>query len=211
LSSKAVLAFRYFFWMRNVFQHPGFVRQTFSLRHLTPDIEALGQELFAAYCKIPSIEIWSVESINGILLQMHYYVKAGVMTKKDMQEVSAGLYQVLEHLQTQAAYGCKFLPGDNPHSKKENFQLFYSRMGVANNTVLATSEGKRKVYLNYEALSFIDTTDEAFGNKVYEQLQMNMRRSTLISRVSEKQRSIFFNILYAKLLRYETQNRKPAL
>lgn len=210
LCSKAVLAFRYFFWMRNVFKHPDFGRQAFSLHYLTPDVEALAQELFAAYCKVPSVEIWSVESINGILLQMHYYVQTGIMTKEDMHEVCAGLYQVLEHLQLQAAYGCKFLPGDDPHSKRENFQLFYSRMGVANNTILATGDGKRKVYLNYEALSYIDTTDEAFGNRVYEQLQMNMRRSTLISRVSEKQRSIFFNILYAKLPRYETENAKLA-
>lgn len=210
LSSKAVLAFRYFFWMRNVFQHPDFIRQKFSMHHLTPEVEALSSELLDVYCKIPSVEIWSAESINGILLQLHYYVQTGILSKEDMQEICSGLYQVLEHLQVQAGYGCKFLPGEDPRSKKENFQLFYNRMGIANNTILTLFNGKKKVYLNYEALSYIDTTDEAFCNQVHQQLQMDMRRSTLISSVGEKQRAVFFNTLYTKLPRYEINNAKMA-
>lgn len=210
LGSKAVLAFRHFFWMRNVFQHPDFIRQKFSMHYLTPEIEVLGQELLSTYCKIPSIEIWSVESINGILLQLHYYMQAGILPKENMQEICASLYQTLEHLQVQAAYGRKFMPGEDPRSKKDNFQLFYNRMGVANNTILATCNGRKKVYLNYEALSYIDTSDEKFCNQVHQQLQMNMRRSTLISSISEKQRHIFFNTLYAKLPRYAVDNAKMA-
>ena len=210
LCAKEVLAFRYFIWMRNVFEHPDFLREKFSMRYLTPAIEALSRELYTAYSKIPSIEIWSLESINGILMQLQYYVQSGVMTKEDSWEVSAGLYRELEHLHLQAAYGCKFLPGEVPQSKKENFQLFFNRMGVPNNTILTSFDGKQKLYLNYDALSYITTTDEAFCNKVQQQLQMEMRRSTLISQVSEKQRTMFFNLLYAKLPRTELKHAKLA-
>ena len=210
LCSRAVFAFNYFLWMRNVFQHPDFVQQKFSFQHLTPDIEALGDELLSAYCKIPSVEIWNLESINGILQQLHYSVQSGIMSREDMEEVCAGLYQTLAHLQEQASYGRKFLPGENPRSKKENFQFFYNRMGLGSNSIMTLYDGKKTVYLNYEALSYIDTSDETFCDKMHEQLLTNMRRSTLISKVSEKQRNMFFNLLYAKLPRYEMNKEKMA-
>jgi hypothetical protein len=164
----------------------------------------------AAYNSVPSTEIWSVESINGILLQVAYYVQAGLMSRDDMQQVYAGLRHTLEHLQLQAAYGCKFMPGEDPRSKKENFRLFFNRMGVDNNTILTTGEGQRRVYLNYDALSYIETTDEGYCQIVHEKLQSNMRRSTLISSVSEKQRNMFFNTLYGKLPLMENNNAKMA-
>jgi hypothetical protein len=182
-----------------VFQHPDFAQQQFATRHLPADVEALGKELLSLYCRIPSVEIWSLESINGMLQQLNYCVHAGIMSRDDMQEVCAGLHFTLEHLQTEAAYGCKFLPGEDPRSKKQNFQLFYNRMGLSSNTIMTLYDGRKKAYINYEALSYIDTTDEGFCNEVYQQLQDNMRRSTLISNVSEKQRTIFFNAFYAKL------------
>lgn len=199
LHSKAVFAFHYFLWMRNVFQHPDFLQQSFRVDFLPTDVEAVGQELLSLYCKIPSTEIWSVESINSILQQMHYCVHTGIMSREAMLEICAGLHQALEHLQVQAAYGSKFLQGEDPRSKKENFRLFYNRMGLSNNSIMTLHDDKKTLFLNYESLSYISTSDEAFCNQAYQQLEANMRRSTLISSVSEKQRTIFFNLLYAKL------------
>jgi hypothetical protein len=210
MCSKSVFSFHYYIWMRNVFQHPDFLQQPFSVQLLPADVESLGQELLSLYCKIPSTEIWCVESVNSILQQMNYCLHAGTMSREAMTEVSDGLHQALEHLQVQATYGRKFIPGEDPRSKKENFQLFYNRMGLSNNTILTCYDGKKTVYLNHESLSYIDTSDESFCDEVHQQLQDNMRRSTLISSVSEKQRNIFFNALYAKLPRYRFNNAKMA-
>ena len=207
---KATASFQYFTWMRNVFQHPDFLREPFSVNCLPPDVEALQQELLALYCKIPSIEIWSTETINSLLQALHHGVYTRLLTSNDRQAVAAALQQSLEHLQAQAAYGRKFLPGEDPRSKKENFQLFHNRMGLPNNTILTLHDGRKTVYLNYEALSYIDTSDEAFCNSVYEQLQDRMRRSTLISSVGEKQRNIFFNLLYAKLAQHVNNKKQPS-
>jgi hypothetical protein len=134
-----------------------------------------------------------------MLLQVAHYTESGVMTSDEAAEVYEGLQKTLDHLQLQAASGCKFLPGTTAGGRKENLQLFYNRTGLGDNTILTTFDKKKMVYLNYDALNYIITTDEAFCNQVEEQLQVIMRRSTLISTVSEKQRSIFFNSLYEKI------------
>lgn len=209
-SSPAFFAFRYFFWMKTMFQHPDFSNRKFSLDCLTPEIESLGREILTVYNKIPSVEIWNTESINSTLSQVNYYYNSDLMTREEMFAVQAGVRHMLEHLQVQAEYGCKFLPGEKAGGKKENFQLFYNRVGLGDNAIMTLHDGGKTFYLNYDSLNYLLTTDEAFCNEVYQKMQTIMRRSTLISSVSEKQRNIFFNTLYAKIPLIEIVNKKLA-
>ena len=208
-SSKALLAFRFFFWMRTVFQHPDF-QHNYSAAWLLPDIEELAADILSVYCKIPSVEIWNTECANSTLVQVNHYYEAGVMTKADAAAVRAGLHEAAEHVEQQAAYGCKFKRGESPRTKKDNFQLFYNRVGLGNNVILTLHDGSKTLYLNYDALNYMITSDKNFCNKTYHQMQNTMRRSTLISGVAEKQRNMFFNDLYAKMHVRQLNNQETA-
>jgi hypothetical protein len=210
-SFKPVNAFRYFFWMKTIFQHPDFIHRKFSPDCLPDEIEALSKEVLSIYCKIPSVEIWNRECINSTLIQISYYLETGTMSMEDAYGVYEGLRQMLEHLHSQTEYGRKFLPGENPQSKKDNFQLFYNRIGLSDTTVLTLHDSGKTVFLNYDVLNYMLTTDESFCNQVHHKLQTIMRRSTLISSGSEKQRNMFFNILYAKLPLPKINKAKSAL
>jgi hypothetical protein len=48
------------------------------------------------------------------------------------------------------------------------------------------------------------TQDEIFCNDVYAKLQTLIKRATILSNVSEKQRNIFFNILLKKIPDHST-------
>ena len=207
---QPLFAFRYFFWMKTMVQDPAFLNAKFALDCLPKATEALGKEVLNVYSQIPSTEIWNTESINGILTQIIYYLEAGFMNKADAAKVYEALRKTVEHIQSQAEWGCKFLPGENLHVKKENFRLFHNRVGLGDNTILTTRDEGKKLYLNYDALSYMTTTDESFCNMVQQQLQTIIRRSTLISTVSEKQRNIFFNVLYSKFPAYDTTKVKIA-
>ena len=91
------------------------------------------------------------------------------------------------------------MPGESIGIKKKNFQLFYNRVGLADNTILVKVDGKKFVYLNYEAMNYMVTQDEQFCNNVENKMQRLMRKSTLLTDHSEKQRNIFFNALLNKL------------
>jgi hypothetical protein len=109
------------------------------------------------------------------------------------------LRKTIEHVQLETETGCKFLPGDNPNNRKENFTLFYNRVVLGDNTILILHEDRKTLYLNYDVLNYMYTHDEAFCDDVYSKLQTLMRRATILSKVSEKQRSVFFNSLYRKI------------
>lgn len=200
---KPVFAFRYFFWMRSVLQHPAFQQRRFSVDCLPPDVYEMGKEILSAYAKLTSIEIWNAGAVNSFLLQISNYRESGIMESASALAVYESLQKTLEHVRLQAEHGSKFLPGEAPRTKKENYTLFYNRSALGDNSILVLHDGKKTVYLNYDVLNYMMTQGEVFCNSVHEKLQLIMRKSTLISAVSEKQRTIFFNTLSAKIPTYQ--------
>ena len=197
---RPLFAFRYFFWMKSILQHPDFVQKKFQIESLPGEVEKLGKEICVSYNNQASIEIWNTECINSTISQVEYYREAGYFdSEEDVDTIYNCLLQLIEHLRAQAEAGAKFLPGENPATKKNNFQFYYNRVILGDNTVLLTLDDKKILYLTYDALNFLIIRDEHFCADAYAKLQTLMKRATLLSNSSEKQRNIFFNILLKKI------------
>lgn len=200
---RPLFAFRYFFWMKSIVQHPDFVSLKFSMGFLTGDIEEIGSEIVRLYNTIPSVEIWNTECVNSTISQIEYYREAGYFeSDNDVEKIYDALKLAIEHIRVEADSGCKFYPGENPDYQKQNFQFYYNRVVLGDNTIMAILNGRKILYLNYDVLNYMVTQDELFCNQVYGKLQMLMRRATILSGVSEKQRNIFFNLLLRKIPNY---------
>ena len=199
---RPLFSFHYFFWMKSILQHPDFIGKQFSLDLLTPDLEKLGRQILQLYNSIPSTEIWNTECVNSTIAQIEYYREAGYFkSDEDVELIYGALRHTIDHLKAEAETGCKFLPGETADLKKHNFEFYYNRVVLGDNTILALFNGKKAIYLNYEVLNYMVTMDEKFCNDVHNKLQTLMRRASILSKVSEKQRNIFFNMLHRKIPR----------
>jgi hypothetical protein len=197
---KPLIAFRYFFWMKNVILHPDFQNMKFEFDCVSPEIEKLSREFAMAYNKLPSAEIWNTESINAVILQIEFYKEAGYfLSNADIKKVYDSLEDTFVHLKNEVEYGRKFMPEENPESKKDNFQFFYNRVNLGDNTILVVTDRIKTAFLNYDVLNYMFTRDESFCNPCYTDMQNMMKKSTMISQTGEKQRNIFFNIMLNKI------------
>jgi plasmid maintenance system antidote protein VapI len=197
---RPLIAFRYFFWMKSIVQHPDFINRGFEFSILTDEIEKLSRQSLIAYNKIPSVEIWNTECINSIISQVEFYKDSGLFsTAGDIKQVYESLEESIIHLKTEVEYGVKYMPGENPEAKKTNFRFFYNRIVLGDNTIMVVTDRIKTVFINYDVLNYMFTRDEGFTNPCYEDMQNMMKRSTLISQTSEKQRNIFFNIMLYKI------------
>jgi hypothetical protein len=170
------------------------------LNGISPEIEALSMELTRAYTQVPSIEIWNTEGINSVISQIEFYKDSGLFSSAaDIKEVYKSVEETILHLKNQVEYGCKFMPGENHRTKKLNFTFFYNRVVLGDNTILVTTDNIKTIYLNYDVLDYMVTRDQTFCDQCMEDLNNLMRRATVISQTSEKQRNIFFGILLAKI------------
>jgi len=198
---KPLFAFRYFFWMKSILQHPSFIHQQFSTDCLPPSVEACGKKILEIYNQIPSTEIWNTECINAIILQIEYYREVGFLSSNEtVSEIYTALGQTIDHLQHQVELGKKMLPGENPEHKPELFTFFYNRITLGDNTILVKTNRGDITFLNFEVLNYMFTADGDFCGDTYKGLQNIMKRATIISQASEKQRNSFFNILRNKIL-----------
>ena len=187
-------------WMKTMIRHPDYQDRQFEIENVPPEIEKVSLDLAMAYNKIPSTEIWNTESINSIILQIEFYKDSGVFSSEnDIRTVYESLQQTIEHLRTEAEYGAKFMPGENPESKKENYRFFFNRVLLGDNTIITVTDNTKTVFINYDVLNYMYTRDEIFCSSIYNDMQYLMKKSTLISQTSEKQRNIFFGIMMNKV------------
>jgi hypothetical protein len=195
-----LFAFRHFFWMKSILRHAEFEEQQFSFDCITPEIAATGRAILETYNKIPSTEIWNNESINSTLSQIEHYTEAGYFkSKDDISLLYEKLQKTIEHVQVEAEMGCKFMPGESYELKDDNYTFFFNRVVLGDNTIVVLHDERKTVYLNYDVLNYMYTHDATFCDDVHSKLSSLMKRATLLSRVSEKQRAVFFNSLYRRI------------
>lgn len=197
---QPLIAFRYFFWMKSILQHPDFSNQEFSFDGVTAEITELSRQLARAYTQTPSIEIWNTECINSTISQIEFYKESGLFSSVgDVKAVYEALEETVLHLRTQVEAGEKFMPGEKPTGQGAPFRFFYNRVILGDNTILVTADETKTVYINYDVLNYMATSDTVFCLQCSRDLQNLMRKATLISETGERQRNIFFHILLSKI------------
>ena len=187
-----VLAFKHFFWMKTILNHPRYAKAIFQL-HVEKQISETAIRILQQYNQVPSVEVWNTECINSTIQQIEFYRDANVFSQAaDMVALYDCLETMIDHVEKQAEYGTKFIRGENPDLRTPNFKLFSNQVILANNTILVKTGDSRMVAVLYGVLNYMTTRDASFCDFMWDELGNIIRRSTLISSVSEIQRTRFF-------------------
>lgn len=200
-------AFKWFFWLKTYFQFPEFERKKFRLADFPVELFAIDQKILNFYNQIPSVEIWNIESMNIIFQQVEFYRYAGVFeSDKDAYMLYEAVEKLWDHLEKQASLGYKFTYGDPEEKPMAKFRMYFNEVLLGDNNMLLVLDGMKLSYLTHTTINFMTTRDMVFNENMYNHLQNQMKRSTLISAVSEKERAKFFRIIRERIAR-----RKEAL
>src|SRR5689334_1688263 len=74
-----IAAFKTFCWIKTFQNHPAYQNKTFSLSGFAFDeLYKIGQQVLQEYCRMPSVELWNMVSLNSSILQLKYYKDAGM-------------------------------------------------------------------------------------------------------------------------------------
>lgn len=200
-------AFKYYFWMSTLYYFPEFKNKKINLDDYPEAYFELGQQILHLYEKIDSVEIWNIENLNTTFRQIDYYQDSGLFrSDEDIYRVYEALENMLDHLEKQAELGYKFRLDDPERKPLGRYRMYFNEVVLGDNQMLAEMDGTRIAYVPHSAANYMVTTDATYCEKFHQYLQNLMRRSTLISEVSEKERSRFFRIIRDRIA-----NRKGAL
>jgi hypothetical protein len=195
-------AFKVFFWERNVFNFPGNHERRFNFDLIPKDNLDKSHHMLKVYQKVPTIEIWSEETLNSTLRQINFYNEIGLFENRlDIIAILEDLKKVVDHIQKQAELGYKFNSNsDHPiNGNHDNFKIYHNEVTLSDNVVLIKLENFNMVHIGHNVLNILSTSNQNFFNDNLFFVNRVMKNSTLMSVSAEKERKRFFNLLHHKI------------
>lgn len=184
--------FKSYYWMRSVLNVPEYQQQSFEDAEIPKDIMETGKEILSAYRMIPSIEIWSEQTVSSMLKQIDFYHESGFFADSiTAVHLLNRLSELIISLKNMAEMSSKS-PENGPGN---NFTLYHCDIEIGNNCILAKSGSNQRVYLRHSTFNTIESSDTVFCNETMQWINGLVRKSTQISGVAEKQRNRFFQNL----------------
>ncbi|MFI5133153.1 MAG: hypothetical protein ACHQEB_02400 [Chitinophagales bacterium] len=204
---REIAAFKYFFWMKTIFHLPDFAKRKFKVDDYPDELFGIGQKILTLYNQIPSTEIWNLESFNSMIRQVEYY-RDNQLFESDEEafRVYEALEKYIDHLEKQAELGYNYEFGDPQRKPISSFRMYFNEWLVLDNGMMAVLDNTKISALAHTSINYMLSRDLILGEYRYRFIQNMMQRSTLISEVSEKERSRFF-----KLMRDKITHRKESL
>lgn len=189
--------FKFFLWTKSILHYDSMRGVKFDLKDSRYDAyEQKSRKVFELFSSVPITEIWNIESINSSLRQIRFHYDAGSFRNKaDVLLLFDKMRELIDHFEQQAENGVKFKIGTKPSDSKVEYNMFVNELILGDNTTIFESENMRVTFLNHSVLYFVSTRDQKFNDLMHENLQNLMQKSTMISKVGEKERATFFNRL----------------
>jgi hypothetical protein len=191
--------FKTLYWLKSITHHPDYQDVKFSSGHMNNATIEAGKAMHELYANIPSTEIWTDLITYSLIRQIDYYWDSGEFaSKEDALALCDEVEAEFEYLQNAAANSSKHpdkkkMPGD-----PVNFRLYDCDIEIASNCILVENGDQKTVYLSTQTFNILVTSNTVFTNETHRWLNSLIRKSTLISEVGEKQRSVFFRRAFSR-------------
>ncbi|MES2567332.1 MAG: hypothetical protein V4565_10720 [Bacteroidota bacterium] len=191
--SKQLAAFKLFYWQRSVLNIPEYQAKKFEWDSVPEEQLNLSKDIYHAYLKVPSTEIWTTETIQTTIKQIEYYFESGTFKEKDdciivLNELKK-MMQAIHHFaenENKAATTSITVP----------FSLYNSDLVIGTNCIHINSNNMLYSYISFNTMNSLTSSNQQFCEEIEHWMKNLIKKSTLISSIAEKQRFQFFSKAY---------------
>lgn len=193
--SRKFIEFKLFYWQRSVLNVPDYQGKKFEFGFIPENLIDIALQCSGEYKNIPSVEIWTNETILTATKQLEFYVDSGVFkNKNDALEVLEEIRKTVEYLEQSAETGRKEVS-----LKTENFQLYNSEVVLGTNCIYVQMPNVNYAYISFNTMNSLTTSNHEFCDETEHWMRNIIKKSTLISGVAEKERYRFFSGMYKNI------------
>jgi len=192
--------FKCFFWQKTILNLDEFAEKKFDFGQIPSRFLEIGDRIWADYVNTPSLEVWSFETINITLRQIEFYLDCGLFENPgDALVLIDCVDTLINHIKKEAELGYKFHSETNEKGAEGSFQLYSNEVSIADTTIFFKMGETKITFITHNNLNILATSNPAFCENTDNYIQNILRKSSLISTSSEKERIKFFNRLDAKI------------
>lgn len=191
--NQKLLAFKFHYWLNTMNNSKDIVKGKFNYDFVPAKLAELTKQIYTAYSQINTHEIWNYETLTRTSTQVTYYYELGILTYEQAQDLQNTLIEFTNHLEDQCALGRKYFMNSKPFTKEDNYHFYCNEILAADNSIYAEYSGKKESFLPHIVLNYMATDNEeysSFNKTIFDNV---INKSTLVSKVNEKDRMRFFN------------------
>jgi len=154
---------------------------------------ALYENIAKNYQLIPSTEIWTENTVDIFLRFLNFHYETGAFKGEKLPLLLCEqMLDLINNLHDWAEKGTK-------GSKEVPFQLYANETDIANTFVLFKMKEKTNCLIKLFTINGLNVSDEQFCRETENWLNNSIKRATLISGASERERFRFFNAKKQKI------------
>lgn len=196
-----LISFKLFYWLKSIINAPEFKDLKFKKELIDSDILQTAKEINQSYLKIPSIEIWTEDTLNSTLMQIQYFWESDFFeNKNDAIELCDLIEEEINQLYAMVTNGNKTAG----KSKGAEIDFYFSELMVGNNSILVKIGDDRISYVVKNTFHSMTTNDPQYTEDNELWLNNLIQKSVYMSKSNEKQRIRFFRLLHEKINRLRT-------
>lgn len=192
--------FKCYFWSRYDLDYPKYNKGQFLIEDFIEIFNKTGRKISDLYLQIPSVEIWNMDCINTTIRQIDYYRETRIFkSREDIKTIYDCLEKLVNHIELQAEFGYKFPDGKPASENRIKYGFYINEFFLGDNTTLVEVDGTRRVFINHNVINYMMTRNTEFINYTFDTLRILLKKSTLVSETSEKDRQLFFHNLRERI------------
>ena len=196
LSLPNLAAFKMFYWMHAIMEVEELKGKQLEKDTIDKELIDFGKAIYEEYCRIPSVELWTTGTLNSTLRQIEFYHHSGhIRSKEVLEDLYADLDTLIDRQERKAEKGTKVIDRIAEENEKHNFSLYESDIELSNNGALAIVNGVRISFIGHLTFNSLICDHPKLNEMTYNWYDRLVRKSTLISEVSAKQRYQFISHL----------------
>jgi hypothetical protein len=190
---KKLLAFKFHYWLNTMNHENSMVNQNFDFNFIPANLATLTKKIYSVYSQINTHEIWNYETLTRTSSQITYYYEMALINKSQANQLQLRLIDFINHLEHECQIGKKYFIDNKPLTNEQNYHFYYNEIIATDNSIYAEYGGKKESFLPHIVLNYMTTDNikySEYNKTVFDNL---ISKSTLITRVNEKDRRKFFN------------------
>lgn len=189
--------FKFFYWKKAVLNDPSLEGKRFDMSLISDSTKKLASDIAQSYSNISSTEVWNEDTINSTISQIKYFWEAGLFdSKEDAINVCNDLNLMINHIKAQADIGVKYSRlKAKPDGNSQTIDLYSSEVQIGNNSLFIQADKVKSSFLSFNNFNSLFTYNLEYCVENERWINNLIKKSILISSVSEKQRYKFFKVM----------------
>ncbi len=189
-----LLNFKLFYWGKYLLNDAYYIKRILGEAQINSQVIEHAAKAYEQYCLVPSVEIWTPQTIQTVLSQIQFCIETGDFSNKN--EVLLVLDEVnnmVQRIKQMAEENNKTFDFD----KKIHVPFQFYKMAVNINTtsILAEMDGQRIVLQPFNSINFMNTSQPDFCDENFAWIQNMQSKSSLLSGAGIIERQKYFNLV----------------